>query len=446
MKVKTKALNKYFGTDGIRGNADTLLDDHLCYKIGRFLGHYNNKQNTIIIGRDTRISGSRIVKALASGLTRSGANIKYLDITSTPSVCYALASNLDFDFGIMISASHNPYQDNGIKIFKKSGIKIDEELEAEIEDYIDNNDITSEIVDINLSVDETLINDYLNYLASKYKYDRKYKILIDCANGSTSLLAKRLFKDKLNQEVTIINDKFDGKNINFECGSTHIECIQKYIKENDYDIGFSFDGDGDRLIAIDRYGNVCNGDYQIYLGAKYLKEIKQLNNNKVVVTSMTNLGTLDDLSKIDIGYEIVDVGDKYVYQCLDKYNLSVGGEQSGHIIYRNDLNTGDGMLSAIQLLNIMSYFNYDLANLIKDLQTFPQVLINLEVNDKDKIMQEIESNLDIKNLYKSLSKKELLSIRKSGTEPLIRLMCQAPNIERCNEVINKAVNIIKSID
>ena len=307
--------NKYFGTDGIRGNADNLLTNNLCYSIGKFLANYHNKTNKILIGRDTRESGERILHNIVLGLIDNNAFVYDLGITTTPSISYLLSHDDSYDFGIMISASHNPYYDNGIKIFAKSGIKIDDDLENEIESFIENNKtyndkINDELFKKYYKNTSYLLDKYLNFIASKYVFNKKYKIAIDCANGSTSIFTYKLFNDLLKQDVTIINDKYNGKNINDKCGSTHIETLSNFVKNNNFDLGFSFDGDGDRLIVCDQFGNSCNGDKQIFLGARYLKENHRLKNNKVVITIMSNLGFLFDLENENINYDIVDVGDK----------------------------------------------------------------------------------------------------------------------------------------
>lgn len=443
--------NKYFGTDGIRGNANNLLTDNLCYSIGKFLANYNNKTNKILIGRDTRESGERILKNIVLGLIDNNAFVCDLGITTTPSISYFLLNDDSYDFGIMISASHNPYYDNGIKIFAKSGIKIDDKLEDEIESFIINNktynDKVNDVLFNKYYKDVSyLLDEYLDFIASKYVFNKKYKIAIDCANGSTSIVAHKLFHTLLKQDVTIINDKYDGKNINDNCGSTHIDTLSNFVKNNNFDLGFSFDGDGDRLIVCDQFGNVCNGDKQIFLGAKYLKENHKLKKDKVVVTIMSNLGFLFDLENENIHYEIVDVGDKNVYKCLKENNLSLGGEQSGHIIYFDDLNTGDGLLSAMYMLNIISYFNADLHTLTNHLRSFPQIIYNLKTLNKNELAYKINHNDEIKNYIDTLTSNGRVSIRQSGTEPLIRIMVEAKDDLGCKNILDNIISMINKIN
>ena len=442
--------NKYFGTDGIRGNADNLLTNNLCYSIGKFLANYHNKTNKILIGRDTRESGERILHNIVLGLIDNNAFVYDLGITTTPSISYLLSHDDSYDFGIMISASHNPYYDNGIKIFAKSGIKIEDDLENKIETFIENNKtyndkINDELFKKYYKNTSYLLDKYLNFIASKYVFNKRYKIAIDCANGSTSIFAYKLFNDLLKQDVTIINDKYNGKNINDKCGSTHIETLSNFVKNNNFDLGFSFDGDGDRLIVCDQFGNVCNGDKQIFLGARYLKENHKLKNNKVVVTIMSNLGFLFDLVNENINYDIVDVGDKNVYKCLKDNNLSLGGEQSGHIIYFDDLNTGDGLLSAMYMLNIISYFNADLHALTKDLHSFPQIIYNFKTLNKDELVNKINHNDDIKNYINTLTSSGRVSIRQSGTEPLVRIMVEAKDDLRCKNILDNILLMINKM-
>lgn len=446
MKTQQKK-NKYFGTDGIRLNA-YMFDRHFCFSIGKFLGNYNNKKNKILIARDTRESGEQILNDISDGLYSSGAEIYNLDISTTPSMSYLLQEEKKFDFGIMISASHNPYTDNGIKIFSKGGSKISDDLEYEIEEYIDNNKNNSSTNYYGkkyVCSSKNLLNKYIIFLSQKYKFNNTYKILIDCAHGSTSLFAKTLFKECLHQNVEIINDDYNGKDINKDCGSTHIDCLINHIKEGNYDIGFSFDGDGDRLICVSKKGVVCDGDFQLYLNAKYLKDCNRLINNQIVLTSMSNIGLKYDLDNINVSYIIVDVGDKYVEKALADFNLNLGGEQSGHIIHFDDLCTGDGLLSAIYMLNIISYYNASLDDLIKDLHVFPQILHNIKAKNKHENYNKIISDVRIKKILKDIKHNEQLLIRESGTEPLIRISVSSIDSKRCHEILNNVTTIINKI-
>lgn len=446
MKTQQKK-NKYFGTDGIRLNA-YMFDRHFCFSIGKFLGNYNNKKNKILIARDTRESGEQILNDISDGLYFSGAEIYNLDISTTPSISYLLQKEKNFDFGIMISASHNSYTDNGIKIFSKEGRKISDDLEFAIEEYINNNKNNSSINYYDkkyIYTSKKLLNDYIIFLSEKYKFNNSYNILIDCAHGSTSLFAKTLFKEHLHQNVKIINADYNGKDINKDCGSTHIDCLINHIKEGNYDVGFSFDGDGDRLICVTKKGIVCDGDFQLYLNAKYLKDCNRLSNNQIVLTGMSNNGLKYDLDNINVSYVTVDVGDKYVEKALTDFNLNLGGEQSGHIIHYDDLCTGDGLLSAIYMLNIISYYNTSLDDLIKDLHVFPQILHNIKVNNKRENYKKIISDTRIKKILKDIKYNEKLLIRESGTEPLIRITVSSIDSKRCHEILNKAITIINEI-
>lgn len=441
-------MGKYFGTDGIRGDANRYINDKLCYRLGRFIGQYL-KNNKIVIGRDTRLSGKRINSAIIDGLLKSGADIFDVGITTTPSISYFVEKH-DFDFGIMISASHNPFYDNGIKIFAKTGEKLPSDIEELIEKYIDTTDdylpMFSYSIKDNYHDASQLIDEYLNYVSSKKTFTKKYKVLVDCARGSASVIADHFFKTLLKVDATIVNSKFDGTDINLDCGSTHISNLLRLMKSGSYDIGFAFDGDADRLIAVSNRGEIIDGDNVIASSAVYLKTNGELNNNKVVITSMSNLGLKKYLNDQDIGVLIVDVGDKYVQNGLKENNLVLGGEQSGHVIFYNELNTGCGLISAVKVLNIMDFFNISSSKLKNMMMTYPQVLNNVKVKNKMKICDDVRLLNLCKEIDEELKDNGRLLVRPSGTEQLIRVMVEAKDIDTCRKYANKVANLIAQID
>lgn len=441
-------MGKYFGTDGVRGIANIKLTSRLAYRIGRYIGQYpNGKKNKILIGRDTRISGAMLDAGLISGITSSGGDVYELGITSTPCVSY-LVENGDYDFGIMISASHNPFFDNGIKIFSPSGEKLSSDIEDLIEKYIDSEDDYLPLVENDqigrVISSKNLVEQYLDYLVSKANPSIKnIKICMDCANGSASALAERLFLDKLNfEKLDIVFSDYNGLNINAGCGSTHMEKLCEIVKNGDYDLGIAFDGDADRVLFVNSSGNIVDGDALMYLNARYLKKHNLLNDNKIVITVMSNLGLKIALKEADIGYEEVTVGDKYVQACLKEKKLSLGGEQSGHIIFASDLNTGDGLLSAIKTLNVLADENLTIEELLKDLTIYPQIIKNVGVSNKDAIMQNQEIKEKIISLEASLQGKGRILVRPSGTEQLIRVMVEASSIEKCKEIADILAELI----
>lgn len=441
-------MAKYFGTDGIRGDANKYINDFLCYRLGRFIGQYL-KSNKIVIGRDTRLSGQRINNAIIDGLLKSGADVFDVGITTTPSISY-IVEKYDFDYGIMISASHNPFYDNGIKIFASTGEKLSSEIEELIEEYIDSIDDYLPVFEYDRSMklhnSNNLINEYLNYVSSKKTFKKKYKVLVDCARGSASVIAKYFFTNLLKLDATIINSKFDGTDINLDCGSTHIKNLQNGMKLGNYDIGFAFDGDADRLIAVSDYGEIIDGDNIIAASAIYLKNLGLLNNDKVVITSMSNLGLRKYLKDNNIETLVVDVGDKYVQSGLKENNLVLGGEQSGHVIFYNELNTGCGLISAIKLLNIMDYLNISSSDLKNMMMTYPQVLNNVRVKNKVLICNDHKLIRLCQDINLELKENGRLLVRPSGTEQLIRVMVEAKDIDTCRYYANKVANLISEID
>lgn len=443
-------MGKYFGTDGVRGIANDKLTSRLAYRIGRFLGQYpNGKKTKILIGRDTRLSGSMLDCALISGVTSSGGDVYELGITTTPSISY-LVENGDYDFGVMISASHNPFFDNGIKIFSPNGEKCPADIEGEIEKYIESD---SDYLPLpknaglgRLVIAQSEVEKYLDYVSSKAKGDySKIRALIDCANGSASVTAKRVFIDRLGLNADIIFDEFDGTNINNNCGSTHLENLKMKVKKGKYDIGIAFDGDADRCLFVDEDGNDVDGDMTMYINAMYLKKAGKLKDNKIVLTVMSNLGLKKVLEQKGLSYEEVSVGDKYVQAKLKEKHLSLGGEQSGHVIFNEDLNTGDGMLTAIHTLNVMCAENASLKQLNADFVKYPQVLQNVGVSNKEAIMENEDLKKRIKNLEDGLNGDGRILVRPSGTEQLVRVMVEAKSIEICKSIAGELVSFINGL-
>lgn len=432
-------MGKYFGTDGVRGIANIRLTSRLGYRIGRFLGQYpNGRKNKILIGRDTRLSGAMLDAALVSGITSSGGDVYELGITTTPSISYIVEHN-DFDYGIMISASHNPFFDNGIKIFAPNGEKIPHELELLIEEYIDR------IVDDLPLVPNTglgrfnkadeYIETYLDYLAKQATTDlSSFKVCFDLANGSASVLARELFSKRLGIKATYLNENYNGLNINDKCGSTHPERLIQKMKKEHFDIGFAFDGDADRIMVVDSSGNLINGDGILYLAGKYLKKKNSLKGNRIVITVMSNFGLKRALESENIGYEEVDVGDKNVQACLKNKGLSLGGEQSGHIIFNDALNTGDGMMTAVKILSILAEEKKPIQDLLKNFVSYPQVLRNVGVSNKDMIMENEGFKTFLKEQEELLDGDGRILVRPSGTEQLIRVMVEGKDLQKCKEI------------
>lgn len=444
-------MKKYFGTDGIRGIANKTLTPELSFKLGRVLGHVLNRSNdkvNILIGRDTRISGKLLEFSLISGLLSSGAHVMRLGVVSTPAVAY-LTKALNASCGIMISASHNPYFDNGIKIFGSDGYKLTDKMELEIEKLIDEEDKLDRPINDEIGLVENYFEGQHKYLAYLQKTVNNnfenIKIAIDCANGSTSNLAPHLFAN-LGAEVLLLNNTPNGTNINVNCGSTHVETLQNFVLDNDVDLGVAFDGDGDRLIVVDKNGEIIDGDSILYILGKYLSENEKLKNNTIVTTIMTNIGFYKALDKIGLKSVKTKVGDRYVLEEMLQNNFNLGGEQSGHIIYLDYSTTGDGLLSAIQLINIMVENDVSLSELIKDIKSYPQVLKNIKVKDKRVIMNN-EKLLDIiTNVDNELGEEGRVLVRPSGTEQLIRVMVEAQSNELCHKYVDDIIDIINDLE
>lgn len=441
---------KYFGTDGFRGEANQDLTLYHAIKIGRFLGYYFNKEKNgngkIVIGKDTRRSSYMFEDALSAGITSSGSDAYLLHVTTTPSVSYVVRSE-DFDCGVMITASHNPYHDNGIKIINSDGEKMDDEFLQKLEDYID-----ADIKDIDLKIGEEIgrthdfvggRNRYTAFLIQTVSKSFKgKKVGLDCANGAASSIVKSVY-DALGAETYVINNNPDGFNINVDCGSTHIEVLQKYVKENKLDCGFAYDGDADRCIAVDENGEVVDGDAILYICGKHMKEEGYLESNTIVTTIMSNIGLYKALDKIGINYSRTKVGDKYVHIEMSENGYELGGEQSGHIIFSKYANTGDGILTSLRLMEAMIDNKTSLSELRRDLKIYPQVLKNVRVNDKKAVLNDESIKNIIEKESESLKDTGRILVRESGTEPLIRVMAEAETEEIADKKVN---NIVEAIE
>ena len=442
-------MGKYFGTDGFRGEANVVLTVEHAFKVGRYLGWYFGQEHKarIVIGKDTRRSSYMFEYALAAGLTASGADAYLLHVTTTPSVSYVVRTE-DFDCGLMISASHNPYYDNGIKVINSEGHKMEAEVEAKIEAYID-----GEIDEIPLATKEN-IGRTVDYAAGRNRYighlislaTRSFKDMrvgLDCANGSASSVAKSVF-DALGAKTYVINNEPNGVNINTNCGSTHIEVLQEYVKEKHLDVGFAYDGDADRCIAVDENGNVVDGDRIIYVCGKYLMEQGKLKDNTVVTTIMSNLGLYKACDKIGMKYEQTAVGDKYVYENMLKNGYVLGGEQSGHIIFSKHARTGDGILTSLMVMEAIIEKKQTLGTLADEVKIFPQLLKNVRVKDKKTALDNATVQAAVEKTAEELGIDGRILVRESGTEPVIRVMVEAASDEICEKYVDSVVKVIES--
>lgn len=441
-------MGKYFGTDGFRGEANVKLTVDHAFKVGRYVGWYYGRDHKakIVIGKDTRRSSYMFEYALVAGLTASGADAYLLHVTTTPSVSFAVRTE-NFDCGIMISASHNPFYDNGIKLLNGNGQKIEAEVEARIEAYLDGEleelpYATRE--DIGRTVDfASGRNRYIGFLISIPSRDfKKIKIGLDCSNGSSSAIAKSVF-DALQAKTYVINNEPDGTNINRNAGSTHIEVLQKYVVEHGLDVGFAYDGDADRCIAVDHKGNVIDGDKIMYVCGKYLKEQGKLSGNTVVTTVMSNLGLYKALDREGIRYEQTAVGDKYVAENMLQNQYSIGGEQSGHIIFSRYAATGDGILTSLMIMEACVEKKATLCDLAKEMETYPQILRNVRVADKQAARENPAVKKAVEAAAAALGDDGRILVRESGTEPLIRVMVEAGTEEICLEHVNRVVKVIE---
>lgn len=444
-------MGKYFGTDGFRGEANVTLTVEDAYKVGRFLGWYYGQKTKadrcrVVIGKDTRRSSYMFEYSLVSGLTASGADVYLLHVTTTPSVSYVVRTE-EFDCGIMISASHNPYYDNGIKVINGRGEKLEEETIEKIESYLDGEmgEIPFAKRDaIGRTVDYAAgRNRYIGYLISlATRSFKNMRIGLDCANGSASAIAKNVF-DALGAETHVINNTPDGLNINTNCGSTHIEGLQKYVVENHLDVGFAYDGDADRCLAVDSEGKLVDGDKILYVCGKYMKEQDTLVNNTVVTTVMSNFGLYKAFEREGISYEKTAVGDKYVYENMSQNGHCLGGEQSGHIIFSKHATTGDGILTSLKLMEVILEKKETLAKLADEVQIYPQVLKNVRVKDKGAAQADRDVQAEVQKVSDALGDTGRILVRPSGTEPLIRVMVEAPTDEICGKYVAQVVEMIE---
>lgn len=443
-------MGKYFGTDGFRGEANKVLTVEHAYKVGRFIGWFYSREHRakVVIGKDTRRSSYMFEYALVSGLTASGADVYLLHVTTTPSVAYVVRTE-DFDCGIMISASHNPFYDNGIKILNGTGQKLEAEIEEKIENYIDGGqDIPLAVrEDIGRTVDYAVgRNRYIGYLISiATRSFKEKKVGLDCSNGSASSIAKNVF-DALGAKTYVINDNPDGTNINKDCGSTHIEKLQAFVKENNLDVGFAYDGDADRCIAVDENGEIVDGDAIMYICGSYMKECGQLKGDTIVTTVMSNFGLYKSLDALQIKYEKTAVGDKYVCENMMTNGFCLGGEQSGHIIFSKHATTGDGILTSLKLMEAMLEKKSTLGILKRELKILPQLLVNVRVKDKEAVINAPLVKQAAQKVTDELGSNGRLLLRTSGTEPLVRVMVEAESDELCKmyvEMITEEINKVE---
>ena len=442
-------MGKYFGTDGFRGEANVGLTVEHAFKVGRFLGwHFGREHRArVVIGKDTRRSSYMFEDALSAGLTASGADVYLLHVTTTPSVSYVTRTE-DFDCGIMISASHNVFYDNGIKIINSKGHKMEAEVEEQIEAYMDG--ALGEIPyatreNIGRTVDYAAgRNRYIGHLiAMATRSFKDKKVGLDCSNGSASSIAKSVF-DALGAKTYVIHSEPDGTNINRDCGSTHIEGLQAYVKEQDLDVAFAYDGDADRCLAVDENGKLVDGDLILYVCGKYLKEQGRLNGDTIVTTIMSNLGLYKACDKVGLKYEKTAVGDKYVYENMLQNNYSLGGEQSGHIIFSKYATTGDGILTSLLLMEVMLEKKQTLGKLTEEVVIYPQLLKNVKVADKKQAKENPQVVSAIKKVEKELGEDGRILVRESGTEPVIRVMVEAATDELCQQYVNGVIDVIRA--
>ncbi len=442
-------MGKYFGTDGFRGEANVVLTVEHAFKVGRYLGWFYGRDHKakIAIGKDTRRSSYMFEYALAAGLTASGADAYLLHVTTTPSVSYVVRTE-DFDCGIMISASHNPYYDNGIKVINRMGHKMEAEVEEKIESYID-----GEIGELPLASKEA-IGRTIDYAAGRNRYighlislaTRSFKdmrIGLDCANGSAFSIAKSVF-DALGAKTYVISNEPDGLNINTNCGSTHIEVLQDFVREKKLDVGFAYDGDADRCIAVDENGDVVNGDMVLYMCGKYLMEQGRLEGNTIVTTVMSNLGLYKACDKIGMKYEQTAVGDKYVYENMMNNGFVLGGEQSGHIIFSKHARTGDGILTSLMIMEVIMEKKQTLAKLCSDVKIYPQLLKNVRVTDKKTARENPAVQKAVDDVAAALGSDGRILVRESGTEPVIRVMVEAATDEICRQYVEQVIQVIRA--
>ena len=444
-------MGKYFGTDGFRGEANVNLTVEHAYKVGRFLGWYYGQKTPdvkcrVVIGKDTRRSSYMFEYSLVAGLTASGADVYLLHVTTTPSVSYVVRTE-EFSCGIMISASHNPYYDNGIKVINERGEKLEESVIEKIEDYLDGRmgEIPLARRDhIGRTVDFAAgRNRYIGYLISiATRSFKNMRVGLDCSNGSASAIAKNVF-DALGAETHVIHNDPNGLNINLDCGSTHIRALQEYVKEQHLDVGFAYDGDADRCIAVDGEGEVVDGDRIMYICGKYMKEQGTLVNNTIVTTIMSNLGLYKALDREGIGYEKTAVGDKYVYENMAANGHCLGGEQSGHIIFSKNATTGDGILTSLKVMEVILEKKQTLHRLASEVEIFPQVLKNVRVSDKTAAQEDADVQKAVEEAVQELGSDGRILLRPSGTEPVMRVMAEARTTEICEMYVDRIISAMK---
>lgn len=447
-------MGKYFGTDGFRGEANVTLTVEDAYKVGRFLGWFYGQKEAdsrcrVVIGKDTRRSSYMFEYSLVAGLTASGADVYLLHVTTTPSVSYVVRTE-EFDCGIMISASHNPYYDNGIKVINGRGEKLEEEVITEIEKYLDGE--TEEIPHakrdaIGRTVDFSAgRNRYIGYLiATATRSFKNRKVGLDCANGSASAIAKNVF-DALGAETHVISSEPDGLNINTGCGSTHIGQLQQFVRDHHLDVGFAYDGDADRCIAVDENGQVVDGDKMMFICGKYMSAQGSLVNNTVVTTVMSNFGLYKAFDREKIAYEKTAVGDKYVYENMAKNGHCLGGEQSGHIIFSKHATTGDGILTSLKIMEVILEKKQPLSKLASEVSIYPQVLKNVKVHSKALAQEDPDVQAEVRKVEGLLGDTGRILLRQSGTEPVIRVMVEAETDEICQKYVDQVIDVMRAKD
>ena len=455
-------MGRYFGTDGFRGEANVNLTADQAFSVGRFLGWYygelkrragKDEPAKIVIGKDTRRSSYMFEYSLVGGLVASGADAYLLHVTTTPSVAYVARVD-DFDCGIMISASHNPYYDNGIKLINDQAEKMDEETIARVEDYLDGKLTVfgehweslpyAQRDKIGRTVDYVAgRNRYIGYLISLGIYSFKgVKVGLDCANGSSWNIAKSVF-DALGADTYVMGAAPNGLNINDGVGSTHIDALKKFVLDNGLDVGFAYDGDADRCLCVDEKGQEVTGDHILYLYGRYLKERGELNPNTVVTTVMSNFGLYKALDELGIGYAKTAVGDKYVYEYMLEHGCRIGGEQSGHIIFSKYATTGDGILTSLKMMEVMLASKMPLSKLCAPLTIYPQVLQNVRVADKAAAQADPDVQAAVQKVADALGDTGRILVRESGTEPVVRVMVEAPSRELCQQYVDDVVAVIE---
>ena len=441
-------MGRYFGTDGIRGKANESLTAYRAFQTGRYLGYYFSKEGRqkIIIGKDTRLSSDMLEAALAAGIASEGCDAYLAGYCPTPMIAY-LTRVEDFAAGAMISASHNPYYDNGIKIFSKEGIKLSADIEDLIEDYIDN--LTSIDYKTGNEIGKVVpfergLEDYLLWVCTEYPTDLTgMKLALDCANGSSCFTAEKALT-RLGATCTVLNSDPDGLNINTDCGSTHPEKFQEFVKNGDFDLGLMFDGDADRQIMVAPDGRLVDGDFVLYICAKHYRDKGILTNNTIVTTVMANLGLFKAMEREGIEVASTQVGDKYVYEKMCQDDDIIGGEQSGHIIFKRHETTGDGLVTALAIMEIMKEKNMSVSELMEGLKIYPQLLVNVRVSNKQTALDDAEVKQAIDEVNQELAGNGRLLVRPSGTEPLIRVMAEAESDEICERVVMKVADIVKA--